>query len=161
MIVSIVVAIAENNAIGKNNELLWHLPADLKHFKQVTSGHTIIMGRKTFDSIGKPLPNRRNIVITRTAELEIPGAEVVHTMDQALALCGAEEEVFIVGGAEIYKLAMDKTDKIYLTRVHAEFEADVYFPEIDTNKWEEVDIELHQPDEKNSLAYTFSTLLSK
>lgn len=119
MTVSIVVAIAENNAIGKNNELLWHLPTDLKHFKQLTSGHTIIMGRKTFDSIGKPLPNRRNIVITRSNSLEIPGAEVVNNIDQALALCTAEKEVFIVGGAEIYRQAMDKTDKIYLTTVHA------------------------------------------
>lgn len=161
MIVSIVVAIAENNAIGKNNQLLWHLPTDLKHFKQITSGHTIIMGRKTFDSIGKPLPNRRNIVITRSADMEIPGTEVVNSVDQALALCATEEEVFIVGGAEIYKIAMDKTDKIYLTRVHARYEADAYFPEIDQNKWKEVDVDPHQPDEKNSLAYTFSTLLRK
>lgn len=161
MTVSIVVAIAENNAIGKNNELLWHLPTDLKHFKQLTSGHTIVMGRKTFDSIGKPLPNRRNIVITRSNTLEIPGAEVVHTIEQALALCTAEKEVFIVGGAEIYKQAMDKTDKIYLTTVHARYEGDAYFPEIDQKKWEEVDNEPHQPDEKNKLAYTFSTLLRK
>ncbi|ACU03635.1 dihydrofolate reductase [Pedobacter heparinus] len=161
MTVSIVVAIAENNAIGKNNELLWHLPTDLKHFKQLTSGHTIIMGRKTFDSIGKPLPNRRNIVITRSNSLEIPGAEVVNNIDQALALCTAEKEVFIVGGAEIYRQAMDKTDKIYLTTVHAGFEGDAYFPEIDRKKWEEVDNEPHQPDEKNNLAYTFSTLLRK
>ncbi|MBB5436853.1 dihydrofolate reductase [Pedobacter sp. AK017] len=161
MTVSIVVAIAENNAIGKNNELLWHLPTDLKHFKQLTSGHTIIMGRKTFDSIGKPLPNRRNIVITRSNSLEIPGAEVVNNIDQALALCTAEKEVFIVGGAEIYRQAMDKTDKIYLTTVHAGFEGDAYFPEIDQKKWEEVDNEPHQPDEKNNLAYTFSTLLRK
>lgn len=161
MTVSIVVAIAENNAIGKNNELLWHLPTDLKHFKQLTSGHTIVMGRKTFDSIGKPLPNRRNIVITRSNTLEIPGAEVVHTIEQALELCTAEKEVFIVGGAEIYKQAMDKTDKIYLTTVHARYEGDAYFPEIDQKKWEEVDNEPHQPDEKNKLAYTFSTLLRK
>lgn len=161
MTVSIVVAIAENNAIGKNNELLWYLPTDLKHFKQLTSGRTIIMGRKTFDSIGKPLPNRRNIVITRSAGMEIPGAEVVNTLDQALALCTTEEEVFIVGGAEIYRQAMDKTDKIYLTRVHAQYAADAFFPEIDQKNWDEVDTEPHQPDEKNNLAYTFSTLLRK
>ncbi|WP_316810829.1 dihydrofolate reductase [Pedobacter heparinus] len=161
MTVSIVVAIAENNAIGKNNELLWYLPTDLKHFKQLTSGRTIIMGRKTFDSIGKPLPNRRNIVITRSAGMEIPGTEVVNTLDQALALCIAEEEVFIVGGAEIYRQAIDKTDKIYLTRVHAQYAADAFFPEIDQKNWDEVDTEPHQPDEKNNLAYTFSTLLRK
>jgi dihydrofolate reductase len=161
MTVSIVVAIAENNAIGKNNELLWYLPTDLKHFKQITNGHPIIMGRKTFDSIGKPLPNRRNIVITRSAGLEIPGAEVCHTLAEAIALCKAEKEVFIVGGAEIYRQAINNTDKIYLTRVHAQYEADAFFPEIDQKEWKEVDTEAHQPDEKNNVAYTFSTLLRK
>lgn len=158
MTVSMVVAIAENNAIGKDNELLWYLPTDLKHFKTITKGHTIIMGRKTFDSIGKPLPHRRNIVITRSKDLEIGGAEVVNTVGEALALCTDEEEVFIVGGAEIYKLAMAKTDRIYLTTVHQSYEADAYFPEIDFNLWREVAAERHEPDEKNNIAFTFSTL---
>ncbi|RZM29544.1 MAG: dihydrofolate reductase, partial [Pedobacter sp.] len=114
MMVSMVVAIAENNAIGKDNQLLWHLPRDLKHFKTITSGHTVIMGRKTFDSVGKPLPNRRNIVITRNTELSIDGVEVVNDLKSALRLCAAEEEVFIVGGAEIYKQAMPDTGRIYL-----------------------------------------------
>ncbi|WEK20597.1 MAG: dihydrofolate reductase [Candidatus Pedobacter colombiensis] len=161
MIISIVVAIAENNAIGKDNQLLWYLPNDLKHFKQITSGHTVIMGRKTFDSIGKPLPNRRNIVVTRTAGLEIPGAEVTNNIEAAIALCASEEEVFIVGGAEIYKSAMTITDRIYLTRVHESYEADAFFPEIDFNIWEETSVEKHLPDEKNRVAYTFSTLLRK
>lgn len=161
MIISIVVAIAENNAIGKNNLLLWHLPADLKHFKQVTTGHTIVMGRKTYDSIGKPLPNRRNIVVTRQKELQIPGAEVSGSLEEALALCAAEEEVFIIGGAEIYRSAMAATNRIYLTRVHQSYEADAFFPEIDLNLWEEADIEKHLPDEKNHVAYTFSTLSRK
>lgn len=161
MTVSIVVAIAENNAIGKNNQLLWHLPADLKHFKQITTGHTIVMGRKTFDSIGRPLPNRRNIVVTRTAGLQIPGAEVTHSIAAALALCTEEGEVFIIGGSEIYTSALSLTDRVYLTRVHASYDADAFFPEIDFDTWKETDIEKHLPDEKNHVAYTFSTLLRK
>ncbi|HEX3385047.1 MAG TPA: dihydrofolate reductase, partial [Mucilaginibacter sp.] len=128
MIISAIVAIGENNAIGKNNQLLWYLPADLKHFKNKTAGHSIIMGRRTFDSVGKPLPNRRNIVVTRQ-DIKIPGCEVAKSIDEALELCKGEEEVFIGGGAEIYKLAMDKTDRIYLTIVHKMFDADTFFPE--------------------------------
>ncbi len=158
MMVSMVVAIAENNAIGKDNQLLWYLPKDLKHFKTITSGHTVIMGRKTFDSVGKPLPNRRNIVITRNTDLTIDGVEVVNSLAQALELCAAADEVFIVGGAEIYKEAMAHTDRIYLTVVHEEFEADTFFPEIDRNLWKEIASESHQPDEKNNLSFTFSTL---
>ena len=161
MIISIVVAIAENNAIGKENKLLWHLPADLKHFREVTTGHTIIMGRKTYDSVGKPLPNRRNIVITRKSGLEIPGVEVVHTLEEALVLCDEDEEVFIGGGAEIYKMAMSLTDKIYLTVVKGIFDADTFFPEIDPNNWEETESISFEPDEKNAFGYTFSTLIRK
>lgn len=161
MIISFVVAIAENNAIGKNNELLWSLPKDMKHFKTITSGHTIIMGRKTFDSMGKPLPNRRNIVITRKKNLQIPGAEVVNSLDQALALCNKEPEVFVIGGAEIYKEALPKTDRIYLTRVHESFEADAFFPELNMDDWVETGREEHLPDEKNQIAFTFLTLESK
>lgn len=163
MILSIVVAIAEDNAIGKDNQLLWHLPADLKHFKDITSGHTIIMGRKTYDSIGRPLPNRRNIVITRSQDLIIPGIEVTNSLDQALSLCDAEEEeeVFIIGGAELYKHALEATNRIYLTRVHHTYDADTFFPEIEAGKWTETNIENHQPDEKNRVPYTFSTLERK
>lgn len=153
-----VVAIAKNNAIGKDNQLLWHLPGDLKHFKEITSGHAIIMGRKTYDSIGKPLPNRRNIVITRNKDLNLAGAEVVNNLSDAIALCNTEKEVFIIGGAEIYKQAMDITDKIYLTTVHETFEADVFFPEIKTTAWKETSKAAHKADEKNKLGYTFSTL---
>ena len=161
MIVSFVVAIAENNAIGKNNELLWSLPKDMKHFKEITSGHTIIMGRKTFDSMGKPLPNRRNIVITRKKDLNIPGAEVVNSLDQALTLCNNEQEVYVIGGAEIYNEALPKTDRIYLTRVHKSFEADAFFPELNPEEWVETAREEHLPDEKNQIAFTFLTLESK
>jgi dihydrofolate reductase len=159
MIISSIAAIAENNAIGKNNQLLWRLPADLKHFKVITTGHTVIMGRKTFESVGKPLPNRRNIVVTRSKALHIEDVEVVNSIEQAIALCDQDEEVFIVGGAEIYKAAMDITDQIYLTVVHENFEADTYFPQIDPLIWEETAIEKHEADEKNPFAYTFSTLI--
>ena len=156
--ISIVVAISENNAIGKDNQLLWHLPADLKHFKNITTGHTIIMGRKTYDSIGKPLPNRRNIIITRQKDLNLEGVEVVNSLEEALSLSKDEEEVFIIGGAEIYKQSIAVSHRIYLTRIHQEFEADAFFPELDDESWKEVEKVDHLPDEKNKFAYTFSTL---
>lgn len=157
MIISIVVAISENNAIGKDNKLLWHLPNDLKHFKQITSGNTVIMGRKTFDSVGRPLPNRRNIIITRNNKA-IDGCEVVHSIEEALKLCVNEIEVFIVGGAEIYKQSIDITDFIYLTEVHKTFEADTFFPEIDKKKWTEIERKDYEADEKNKIPYSFITL---
>jgi dihydrofolate reductase len=157
MTVSIIVAIAENHAIGKNNQLLWHMPNDLKHFKDVTSGRTIIMGRKTFDSVGKPLPRRRNIVVTRQ-DITIPGCEVVKSIEDGIALCKGEDEVFIGGGAEIYRQAMHLTDRIYLTIIHKSFDADTFFPEIDKNEWKDVSREDFQPDEKNPLPYSFITL---
>jgi dihydrofolate reductase len=161
MMITFVVAAAENNAIGKDNQLLWKLPTDLKHFQIITLGHTIIMGRKTFDSMGKPLPRRRNIVITRNPALEIDGAEVTQSLDEALALCHDEEEVFVIGGAEIYKAALERTDKIFLTRVHQNFEGDAYFPELNPEKWVETAREYHEPDEKNPIAFSFITLESK
>jgi len=157
MIVAIIVAIGENNAIGKNNQLLWHMPKDLKHFKDVTSGRTIIMGRKTFDSVGKPLPRRRNIVVTRQ-DITIPGCEVVKSIEDGLALCKGEDEVFIGGGAEIYQLAMHLTDRMYLTIIHQNFDADTFFPEIDYKQWKETAREDYQPDEKNPYPYSFITL---
>lgn len=161
MIITFVVAAAANNAIGKDNKLLWNLPTDLKHFKTITSGHTIIMGRKTFDSMAKPLPNRRNIIITRNPALRIAGAEVTQSLDEALALCNNEEEVFVIGGAQIYKDALERTDRIYLTRVHKSFDGDAYFPDLDPEKWLEVAREDHQADEKNSIDFSFITLESK
>jgi dihydrofolate reductase len=158
--VSIVVAIAKNNAIGKDNQLLWHLPKDLKHFKEITSGHTIIMGRKTYESVGKPLPNRRNIIITRQ-NIAINGCEVVNSIDEALKLCTGEEEVFIVGGAEIYKQAMALTDRIYLTIVHQPFDGDTYFPEIKEDIWKETEREDHETDEKHLFPYSFITLVRR
>ena len=157
--VAIAVAIGENHAIGKNNQLLWHMPADLKFFKQTTSGHTVIMGRKTFDSVGKPLPNRRNVVITRDPDLKIEGVEVVNSLDEALAISKTEEKpVFIVGGAEIYRQALPKTQTLYLTTIHHHFEADTFFPEIDRREWKVISSEAHKADEKNKYDYTFEVL---
>src|ERR1700749_3703820 len=122
MIVSIVVAISQNHVIGKDNKLLWYLPNDLKHFKDITTGHTVIMGRKTYESVGKPLPNRRNIIITRQ-NITIEGCEVVSSIEEAIKLCQTEQEVFIVGGAEIYKQSLPLVNRIYLTIVHHSFDA--------------------------------------
>ncbi|HEY2580573.1 MAG TPA: dihydrofolate reductase [Mucilaginibacter sp.] len=157
MIVTIVVAISENHVIGKDNKLLWHLPNDLKHFKDITTGHTIIMGRKTYESVGKPLPRRRNIIITRQS-IAIEGCEVVNSIEAALALCASENEVFIVGGAEIYKQSIHLTNRIYLTIVHKQFDGDSFFPELNKNEWKEVSHEDHEPDDKNRLPYSFITL---
>jgi dihydrofolate reductase len=157
MIVSIIVAIAENRAIGKNNQLLWHMPNDLKHFKEITSGRTIIMGRKTYESVGKPLPKRRNIVVTRQ-DITIPGCEVVKSIGDGLALCAGDDEVFIGGGAEIYREAMKLTNRIYLTVIHKIFDADTFFPEINKEEWHETAREDYHPDEKNAFPYSFITL---
>lgn len=157
MNINIVVAIASNNAIGKNNELLWHLPNDLKHFKDKTTGHSVIMGRKTFDSVGKPLPKRRNIVVTRQ-QISIEGCEVVHSLDEALALCDGEAEVDIIGGAEIYKQAMPVVNQIHLTIVHQHFDGDAYFSELNMEEWLETSREDFEPDEKHAYPYSFITL---
>ncbi|MDR0427530.1 MAG: dihydrofolate reductase [Dysgonamonadaceae bacterium] len=157
MIISLIVVTGKNNEIGRNNHLLVHLPADLKHFKEITSGHTVIMGRKTFDSLPKgPLPNRKNIVISRDKELKIEGATVYSSLDLALIKCRDEEEIFIIGGAQIYKQAYPDADKLYLTKVHAEFpDADTFFPEINDKEWRIVSLETFPADEKNPYPYSF------
>ncbi|MFC5271932.1 dihydrofolate reductase [Adhaeribacter terreus] len=157
--IALVVAMAENNVIGKNNQLIWHLPADLKHFKNLTSGHPIIMGRKTYESIGKPLPNRTNIVITRQEDYKPEGVLVAHSLSEGLMLAQQlDTNIFVIGGAEIYKQAMFLADTIYLTEVHHEFEGDTFFPEIDTLLWVETEREEHKADEKNPYDYAFVTL---
>lgn len=153
-LIRIVVAAAENGVIGKDNELIWHLPADLKWFKEKTTGFPIIMGRKTFDSVGRPLPNRRNIVITRDAHFQKDGVEVVHSKEEALALCAQEERISVIGGGEIYKLFLAVADEIYLTRVHQEVDGDTFFPSPDSS-WEQVFEEYHVPDEKNKIPFSF------
>lgn len=154
-LVSAIVAAAENNAIGKDNQLLWHLPNDLRFFKRITTGHTVIMGRKTYESVGKPLPNRRNIIITRQATYAAEGAEVVHSLTAALDNCAGEPEVFVVGGAEIYKEALAIIDRVYLTRVHIALPGDSFFPELDEQAWRLVSEESHPADERHAYRYTF------
>ncbi|MBK5215766.1 MAG: dihydrofolate reductase [Candidatus Pacebacteria bacterium] len=151
---SIISAIANNNEIGRRNELLWDLPIDMKHFKEITTGHPIIMGQKTFESIGRPLPNRRNIVITLDETFKKDGVEIVYSIDEMDLLLKntmkENEEAFIIGGGQIYKLFIYKADKLYITHVNAEFsDADTYFPIIDTNKWEKISEDKHSRDEKN------------
>lgn len=153
---SIIVAAAQNNAIGKENGMLWQMPEDLKFFKRKTTGHTVIMGRKTFESVGKPLPNRRNIIITRQQDYQVDGVEVVHSLDEALALCNPDEETFIVGGAEIYSLALEKVDRIYFTLIYGEFEgADTFFPPILQDFWQLTAEDYREADEKNPFDYNF------
>ena len=135
---SIIVAVSENNAIGKDNNLLWHISEDLKHFKEITSGHSVLMGRKTFESLGKKLPNRRNIVITRNPDYTAEGCEMASSLEDAVRLCAGEEEVFVIGGGEIYRQAMDMASKLYLTVVHKVYEADTFFPVIDSSCWKEI-----------------------
>ena len=155
---SLIVATDEENGIGKNNQLLWHLPNDLKFFKKTTSGHTIIMGRKTYDSIGKPLPNRRNIVITRKENLKIEGVEVFNDLETALLACADDEEAFVIGGGEIYKEALPFVSQIYLTKVHHQFNADTFFPKIEALNWSIKFKEDHQKDDKHAFDYSFLIL---
>jgi dihydrofolate reductase len=157
--ITIIAAIAKNNALGKDNQLIWHLPADLKRFKKVTMGHHIIMGRKTFDSLGKPLPNRTTIIITRNKNYSQEGCIIVHSLQEAIEAAKADENPYILGGAEIYKQALEIADKLDLTFVHHQFEADVFFPEIDLNIWKESSREDCKADEKNNYNYSFVTYL--
>ena len=159
MILSIVVAIALDGAIGRGNDLLWHLPADLKRFKELTTGHTILMGRKTFDSLPRgPLPNRRNIVVSRSLPLR-EDVEVYPTIEEALKACESDEEVFIIGGGEIYRQLLPHTDRIYLTRVQATFpDAEVFFPELDPSEWSETASVTFPRDEKNEYDTTLHLL---
>ncbi|MEM6515787.1 MAG: dihydrofolate reductase [Bacteroidota bacterium] len=156
---TIIAAAGENNAIGKDNELIWHLSDDLKRFKALTNGHHIIMGRKTFESFPKPLPNRTHIVITRQKKYDVPeGLIVVNNLDDALDASRFDEQPFIIGGGEIYKQALSLADKIELTRVHHSFEtADTFFPEIDEFTWLETNSKYHPKDDKNEYAFTFFT----
>ena len=158
---TIIAAIANNNALGKDNQLIWHLPADLKRFKQVTLGHHIIMGRKTFESLGKPLPNRTTIIITRNKNYMVEGCIVVNSLEEAIKSAQTDENPFILGGAEIYKQAMTVADALDLTFVHHAFNADAFFPEIDYNTWKETYREDLKADEKNKYDYSFVKYLRK
>lgn len=151
--VSVIVAVAENGVIGDKNTLLWHISEDLRNFKRVTSGHPVIMGRKTFDSLGRPLPNRTNVVITRQ-NLEIEGCKVVHSLEEALSLFSPEEEVFVIGGAQIYAEALPLADRFYLTRVHHAYEGDTSFPKWNESEWSLVESERFERGEKYENPFT-------
>ena len=159
--VILIAAAAKNNALGKNNDLIWHLPDDFKRFKAITSGHYIIMGRKTFESFPKPLPNRTHVVITRQKGYQPEGCIVVDSIEKALAISPKNENVFIIGGGEIYTLGLPFAQKIELTRVHNNFEADVFFPEIDLKQWKLIEEEFHLKDEKHKYDFSFQTFLRK
>jgi dihydrofolate reductase len=156
---SLVVAASENDVIGRDNALPWHLPADLKHFKAITMGKPIVMGRKTYDSIGRPLPGRLNIVISRNRALAIPGVHVVDSFDEALARAGNVPEVAVIGGAELFRSALPLASRIYFTRVHGHVAGETKFPQLDPKQWREVDRSHHAADERHAYAMTFSTFM--
>ena len=158
-----MAAIAKNNVIGKDNNLIWHLPADLRFFKQTTKGHTLIMGRKTFESLGNPLPHRDSLVVTRNKDYTSDGITVFHSLENALAYAEKKGlgKVFILGGGEIYRQSMDIADKLIITEVHEEFEGDTYFPEIDKDTWKEISREEHKADEKNKYDFAFVEYVRK
>lgn len=156
-----IAAVAENNALGKNNDLLWHLPGDFKRFKEITSGHHIIMGRKTFESFPKPLPNRTHVVISRQKDFLPEGCIVAENLEKAIAVCPKNEDLFIIGGGQIYKQSIHLADKLDITRVHHSFEADVYFPEINPEVWELTSEIFNPKDEKHLFDYTFQTFVRR
>ena len=160
---SIIVAVAKNNVIGKDNKLIWHLPEDLKRFKRLTTGHTIIMGRKTFESLGRVLPNRKHIVLCNDAEMNIDdeNVEVIDSTDKIEKYENSEEENFVIGGASIYKLLLPKASKLYITKINQEFDGDVYFPEINENEWKIVEREQGIKDEKNPYDYEYITYVRR
>jgi len=155
--ITLIAAIGKNNALGKNNDLIWHLPADLKRFRQLTTGHHMIMGRKTYESIGKPLPNRTTIIVSRNPEYFQEGCLTASSLENAIQIAKNEEVICIVGGEQIYRKALENNlvDALDITLVHDEFDADVFFPEIDLKIWEEISRENFKADEKNKFDYSF------
>lgn len=153
--ISLLVAMDNNRLIGKDNDLPWHLPADLAYFKRVTMGHSIVMGRKTFDSIGRPLPGRENIIITRNTEFKAEGCKVIHSIEEVLELNQKDKELFIIGGAEIFKEVLPHADRLYITEIDDVFEGDTFFPAFHLNEWQKTTSEEGPRDEKNPYDYNF------
>lgn len=153
----LIAAAAENNALGKDNQMLWHLPDDFKRFRELTTGHHIIMGRKTFESFPKPLPNRTHVIVTRQKDYAPEGCIVVNSIEAALAVVPEREDAYVIGGGEIYALALSLADRIELTKVHTSLDADAYFPEIDLSEWKLVADIPHPADEKHQYAFNFLT----
>ena len=160
---SIIVAVAKNNVIGKDNKLIWHLPEDLKRFKRITTGHTIIMGRKTFESLGRVLPNRTHIVLSKDTDFKVQdeNVQVINDISLLGEYISSEEENFVIGGASIYKLLMPYTNKMYITKINKEFEGDVFFPEIEEKDWKVVETQKGLTDEKNVYDYEYVTYVRK
>ncbi|WBA82453.1 dihydrofolate reductase [Endozoicomonas sp. GU-1] len=164
MKLALIAAVADNNAIGINNKMPWYLPGDLRYFKAVTMGKPVIMGRKTFDSLGKPLPGRTNIVITRDHNWHHEGVSVVHNLDDGIALAEAanlingNEEIMIIGGEQIYRQAIDQADRLYLTRVYQSFDGDAFFPDINPQEWREISREDTQSEDEQPLTYSYLVL---
>jgi dihydrofolate reductase len=158
---TIIAAIAENNALGKDNDLIWHLPADLIRFRKTTTGHHIIMGRNTYESIGKPLPNRTTVIITRNKAYQAEGCIIVNSIAEALEIVKEDENPFIIGGAQIYNEAIEMVHRLDITEVHQTFEADVYFPKIDLSIWKETKRERFEADEKNIFPYSFVSYIRR
>ena len=159
--ITVIAAIGKNGELGKDNDLIWHLPNDLARFKKVTSGHHVIMGRKTFESLGKPLPNRTTIIITRNDEYQVDGCVVVNSLEAALKEASADPNPYILGGAEIYKQAIEIADTLDLTLVDANFEADAFFPQIDYSIWKETSRQDYNADENHKYGYSFVTYKKK
>lgn len=160
MEIAMIAAVAENGVIGKDNDLVWSLPDDMKYFMNTTKNHFILLGRKNYESLPpkfRPLPNRTNVVITRQPAFQLDNAFVVHSLDDAIALCKKEnqERIFVIGGGQIYKQALPKTDTLYITEIHQAFEGDTYFPEYDKNEWNEVSREHHGKDDRHKYSFDF------
>ncbi|MDC7994582.1 dihydrofolate reductase [Altibacter sp. HG106] len=159
--ITLIAAAGENNELGKDNDLVWHLPDDFKRFKRLTTGHHIIMGRKTFESFPKPLPNRTHIVITRNRDYHRNGIIIVHTLSEAIEKVTEDDQPFIIGGGEIYRQSMEIARKIELTRVHGTFAADTYFPEIPKKQWKLIETKSHEKDDKHAYRFTYETWVRK
>lgn len=157
MEISIIVAAAENNTIGKNNQMPWRLSDDLKYFKAVTTGYPVVMGRKTFESLGKPLPGRQNIVITGNKDFALEGVTVVNSIEEAIDSVSEQDKVFIIGGEKIYRQFWDRAHKLYLTRVHTTVDGDTFIPAVSPDCWKEVSREFHKADPKNECDFSFIT----
>jgi dihydrofolate reductase len=158
MPLSLIVAMSENRVIGRDGDLPWRLSADLKRFKKITMGHHLIMGRKTWDSIGRPLPGRTSVVISRTATIDHEMVRMARSLEEAIEISRDDPEPFVTGGGDVFRMALPFVDRLYLTLVHTEIEGDVYFPEMQLSKWKNVDETSHPADEKNEFDYTFRTL---
>ena len=154
--ICIIAALAANRVIGKNNALPWRLPADLKHFRGLTMGHPVLMGRKTHESIGKALPGRRNLVISRDPSYSAPGCEVLHSLDAAVAACSGAQEIFVIGGAQLYREALPRAQRLEFTEIHAEFEGDAVFPEFPMEAWRQTGREIHRDEAGVPFRYDFA-----